>query len=112
MNNESEKVISWPDPRKEAIKNLFLLIKQRYFTSREIKEKLNLQTIRGTFPEVDWTLLNNHSEQVILKLVKGYTFSLARKKFGTSEEKKKYFDDWLLKQGRENKIKYFDKNPE
>lgn len=112
VNNESEKVISWPDPRKEAIKNLFLLIKQRYFTSREIKEKLNLQTIRGTFPEVDWTLLNNHSEQVILKLVKGYTFSLARKKFGTSEEKKKYFDDWLLKQGRENKIKYFDKNPE
>ena len=112
VNKKPEQTILYPDPRKQAISDLFRLIQQGYFTLNEIKEKLNLQTIRGTFPEVDWTLLNDHSEQVILKLVKGYTFSLARKKFGTSEEKKKYFDDWLLKQGRENKIKYFDKNPE
>lgn len=112
VNNKPEKVISWPDPRKEAIKNLFLLIKQGYFTSSEIKKKLNLKTIEGVYPEVDWTLLNDHSDHIILELSKIYTFSLAREYFGKTKRKEKYFDDWLLKQGKQNRIKYLDKNPE
>ncbi|CUX28450.1 SIR2 family protein [Clostridium sp. C105KSO13] len=107
---ENSAVRSYPDPKKTTIADLYTFIQQGYFKLEEVKEKLDLDSIKGVFPEVDWTLFNDYSDNTILKLLHSRSFSDAREFFGKTDEEAKRFDEWLLEQALNDKIRFKNKN--
>ncbi|MCO7176981.1 SIR2 family protein [Sporolactobacillus kofuensis] len=108
--DENPGMRRYPDPKKAAISDLYSFIQQGYFKLEEVKEKLNLDSIKGVFPEVDWTLFNDYSDNTISKFLQNRSFSNARKFFGKTKEESKRFDAWLLEQALNDNIRFKDKN--
>lgn len=98
INGKSTEIHTFPDPRADAISNIYSMIQQKYFTLEEVKEKLDFNSIRGVFPEVDWTIFSDYSDQTITNLTKNRSFSNVQKFFGDTDEKRTKLNEWLIRQ--------------
>lgn len=94
-----------PDPKKAAASELFNLFQSGYFTRADIESKTELKTLKGIYPEIDWVLLHDHSDETIANLVRNRGFANVRKLFGDTEEGAKQIDAWLVSQASEGKLK-------
>lgn len=107
--SETEGQIKYsPDPRKRAISNLFTFIQNDYFTLDEVKKYLDIEKMKGVFPEVDWVLFQDYSDEMIARLVENRTFKNTREFFGKSEKEKLLIDEWLIRQVTDGKVKISD----
>lgn len=94
----------FPDPRESAIANIYNLIQQKYFKLSDVKNSLDLDLIKGCFPEIDWTIFNIYSDKNIGLLVAKYNFKDAKKIFAKNKSQKSRFNQWLLNQANSDNI--------
>ncbi|WP_317286436.1 SIR2 family protein [Leuconostoc mesenteroides] len=106
INDKPTGIYTEPDPRKNAISDIYAMIQQNYFTLDEVKEKLDFESIRGVFPEVDWTIFDDYSDQTITNFMKSRNFSNVQKYFGDTDEKRKRLNEWVLKQALDDNIRF------
>ncbi|ORI82959.1 hypothetical protein BMS94_08305, partial [Leuconostoc lactis] len=106
INDKPNGIYREPDPRKNAISDIYAMIQQNYFTLDEVKEKLDFESIRGVFPEVDWTIFDDYSDQTITNFMKSRNFSNVQKYFGDTDEKRKRLNEWVLKQALDDNIRF------
>ncbi|MFT9008770.1 MAG: SIR2 family protein [Bifidobacterium sp.] len=103
--NENPAVRQFPDPKKVATSELFNLFQRGYFTQADIESKTELKALKGLYPEIDWVLLQDHSDETITNLVCNRGFANVRKLFGNTEKKRNQIDAWLVSQVSEGKMK-------
>ncbi|EPH93303.1 hypothetical protein D922_01844 [Enterococcus faecalis 06-MB-DW-09] len=96
----------FPNPKETAISNLYSLIQKKYFTIDQVKSVLNFESIKGIFPEVDWTLFKAYDDNTIEKLLKHRTFKEVREVFGKSKKERQILDSWIIKQAISEKVTF------
>lgn len=106
INDKPKGIYIYPDPRKNAISDIYAMIQENYFTLEEVKGKLDLKSIRGVFPEVDWTIFGDYSDQTITNFMKNRNFSNVQKYFGDTDEKRRKLNEWVIKQALDDNIRF------
>lgn len=106
INDKPNGIYTEPDPRKDAISDIYAMIQQNYFTLEEVKEKLDFESIRGVFPEVDWTIFDDYSDQTIKNFMKSRNFSNVQKYFGDTDKKRNRLNEWVIKQALDDNIRF------
>lgn len=106
---ENASMKTFPDPKIEAINQVFFALDNEYFTKSEIQEFVDINTMKGYIPEIDWKFFKVHTKETIEKILKNTTFSQARKTYSNSVAEEKLWDEWILEQAHAGQVKFTNK---
>jgi len=95
---ENPNAQSFPNPKNTAISYLLDLYQKEYFDKDKIKKAYEDANIKGDFPEIDWLIFDEKSNNTIYGLVKNFGFPKAKKLFCTDEDDENMFDTWAISQ--------------
>ncbi|GAB2026980.1 SIR2 family protein [Lactovum odontotermitis] len=102
-------IITYPDPKKSAIRDVYRAQKAGYFTSQELDEAIGYSNMKGFIPEIDWLLFDIHTSEIAEKLLEKFTYQRARELFGKTDEELKIWDSWLSNQVKNGNVRFDQK---
>ena len=102
-DKRDEGVKTFPEPREKSVSDLYNLSRKGYFSDFEILKDIK-EDIRGLYPEVDWTLFHDRSDDVIHRLLEYRTPNNIKTYFSKNEEDNKLINEYILKALDEDKL--------
>lgn len=107
---ENPNVKTFPDPRTIAIQQIYYAIEKGYITKSEVKEYMDLNTIKGHIPKIDWKLFKMHTKEMAEKLLMNTTLKQALKEYSDTPAEEKIWNDLILEQAKAGQVKFVNKS--
>lgn len=107
---ENPNVKTFPDPRTNAIQQIYYAIEKEYITKSEVKEYMDLNTIKGHIPKIDWKLFKMHTKEMAEKLLMNTTLKQALKDYSDTPAEEKIWNDLILEQAKAGQVKFVNKS--